>query len=71
MAELSTAIRGCRIMIPYDPFNPFQMLAAFLVNHGIIENGALAAFLGIVAPIMVLITLLCVPLSILEAKEKS
>lgn len=56
-------------MIPYDPFNPFQILAAFLINNGIIENAALAAFLGIAAPIMVLLTLLCVPLSILEAKE--
>ena len=56
-------------MIPYDPFNPFQILAAFLINHGIIENAALAAFLGIAVPIMLLITLLCVPLSILEAKE--
>lgn len=56
-------------MIPYDPFNPFQILAAFLINNGIIENAALAAFLGIAAPIMLLLTLLCVPLSILEAKE--
>lgn len=56
-------------MIPYDPFNPFQILAAFLINHGIIENAALAAFLGIAAPIVILLTLLCVPLSILEAKE--
>ena len=56
-------------MIPYDPFNPFQMLAAYLVNHGIIENAALAAFVGIAAPVMVLLMVLCVPLSILEAKE--
>lgn len=56
-------------MIPYDPFNPFQILAAFLINNGIIENAALAAFLGITVPIMLLLTLLCVPLSILEAKE--
>ena len=56
-------------MIPYDPFNPFQILAAFLINHGIIENEALAAFVGITAPVMVLLMVLCVPLSILEAKE--
>lgn len=56
-------------MIPYDLFNPFQILAAFLFNHGIIENAALAAFLGIAVPIMVMLTVLCVPLSILEAKE--
>ena len=56
-------------MIPYDPFNPFQMLAAYLVNHGIIENAALAAFLGIAAPVMIMLMVLCVPLSILEAKE--
>lgn len=56
-------------MIPYDPFNPFQMVAAFLLNNGIIENGALAAFLGIAAPVMILLTALCVPLSILESKD--
>ena len=56
-------------MIPYDPFNPFQILAAFLINHGIIENAALAAFLGIAAPVMIMLMVLCVPLSILEAKE--
>lgn len=56
-------------MIPYDLFNPFQAVAAFLLNQGIIEDVALAACLGIVTPIMVLITVLCVPISILESKE--
>lgn len=56
-------------MIPYDAFNPFQMVAAFLVNHGIIEDVALAALLGIVGPMIILLTVSCVPIAILESKE--